>query len=604
MAKHGRARMSLQRILRAAFATLTLLAALLHGSAAAHAEVSVRAEVSPQAGDTDELFTFAVVIEGARSAAAPELVGGADFSVRYIGPNSFVSIINGSVTARTSHIFQMTPRRKGELLTPGARVTLEGRTFDVEPLKVQVAKGKPAPPGGGKPGESEILFRQSATPSSAYEGQQVINIVDLYTSVSLAELAPIDLTTDGFWQEPISDGDRSQRNVNGRPYEAIQFTKALYPLASGTLIIPARRFRAKAVRPPRGGGGAPFDPFDPFANDLMSQLFQRPEFEEVSLRSNQVTLTVKPLPAPPPDIQPLLGSSTLVGETVISVDSDVSLGRVGESKTITYHVATEGNINPLTELPFVAADGLKVYPERPETRRERRGGKLVLHRSFPFSVVPLKPGLIRIPPIRLAYFDPESGKYAVTASKEVSFAAQGESLLDEKGKPRSGGSGSVSPLPTLPPLPFGPDLQYEEASLFERLSAAVSLKAALLLVSALLGIWLLVSLGSRLRRTPPPEGLAAADLDRAQTLGELEDFLRRLAIHRIPSLRADATLDEIRARVSAQIQDPDLSLTVRAVFDELELLRYGSPGQAQNGDGTERLKSRVRELLSLWHPAR
>ena len=206
--------------------------------------------------------------------------------------------------------------------------------------------------------------------------------------------------------------------------------------------------------------------------------------------------------------------------------------------------------------------------------------------------------------MRLAFFNPETGQYAVASSKEVSFAAQGESLLDDNGKPRSGASGGIAPLPTLPPLPFGPDLEYEEPTLLERLTAAVSLKSALLIASVLAGILLLLALSSRLRRAPPPEGLAAADLDRAHTMAELEAFLRRLAADRIPSLREDASLDEIRARVSAQVKDPEVLLAVRAVFDELELLRYGSPGRKEDLDGAAALRARVRPLLRLWQAGR
>lgn len=586
---------------RSVLATLLLLVVTaLAGASAAFAQVTVRAEISPQSGDTEDIFTYAVVIEGARSAAAPALSGGADFQVRYVGPNSFVSIVNGSITARTSHIFQMTPRREGDLLTPTARVTIDGHDYEVAPVSVKVEKGKPAANLSGKPGEADVIFRQSATPSSAYEGQQIINIVDLYTAVSLAELEPMDPTTDGFWQEPIADADRAQRNVNGRPYETLQFVRALYPLASGTMVIPPRRLRAKALRPPTGRGGSPFDPFDPFSSDLVDQLFQRPQYEQISLRTNPISLTVKPLPPPPPEMQPLLGSSTLVGNTSVSVDSDVSLGRVGESKTITYHVISEGNLNPLTELPMVVPDGLKVYPERPETKRERRGGKLLLHRSFPFSVVPLKPGLIKIPPVQLAFFNPDKGQYELAASKEVSFAAQGESLIDERGKPKGGASAPNSPLPTLPPLPFGPDLEYNEATLLERISSAISLKTALLISTALVGLWLLFTLVARLKGAAPPEGLAVEDLERVETLAQLEDFLRRLAASRIQMLRDDASLDEIRARVSSQTKDPDLSLAIRSVFDELELLRYGRRGDTEDREATASLKARVRPLLKAW----
>lgn len=563
------------------------------------AQVSARSEVSPQSGDTDEIFTFSVVIEGARGAAAPRLSDSQDFDVRYVGPNSFVSIINGSITARTSHIFQMTPRREGDLLTPSARVTVEGQSIDLPPLRVHVSKVTPQKAGDSKPGESEIIFRQSATPSSAYEGQQIINILDLYTSVSLPEIAPFDLATDGFWQEPISEGDRAQRTVNGRQYETIQIVKALYPLASGKLIIPSRLFRGKAARQVRHRSANTFNPFDPFSNDIFDSFLQRVEYEDLSLRSNQIVLDIKPLPPAPADIQPLLGPATLVGDTTLAVDSDVSIARVGDSKTITYHVASEGNLNPLTELTITTPEGLKVYPERPETKRERRGGKLVLHRYFPFSIVPLKPGYIKIPPVRLAYFNHESSSYGIASSKEVAFSVQGEPLVRDSGGAQPSHGLSSSPVPTLPPLPIAPNLEYEDATPLERALEAVSLKSAVLIASVLLALWLLLALSARLRPTASPEGLSVADLAKVGSLPELERFLRALATSRIPSLREDASFDEIRAKVAIVVKDQETALSIRSVFDELELLRYGSSVSA-DADSIARLKQRAQALLRGW----
>ena len=72
-------------LLQLAASAALAVAVLLFSALPACAEVYVRAEVSPQSGDTEDIFTFAVVVEGARSAAAPELSGSQNFAVRYVG---------------------------------------------------------------------------------------------------------------------------------------------------------------------------------------------------------------------------------------------------------------------------------------------------------------------------------------------------------------------------------------------------------------------------------------------------------------------------------------------------------------------------------------
>jgi len=583
-------------------ASLAILALSLALSPPAWCETSLRTEVSPSQGSTEDVFSFAVVIEGSRNAAAPKISGGSDFEVSFLGPNSFVSIINGVVTARTTYMYQLKPLHEGRLQTPAVRVTIEGRELEAPPEVVEVSKGEPrqasAPHGGAAP----VFIRQSATPSSVYEGQQLVNIVDIYTSVDLADLAPLDLSADGFWQESISEGDRAQRVIDGHPYQSVQFVKALYPLASGARKLPARLLKAKAARPQ--GAQPPQDPYDPFASTFFDSFFRRVEFENISLKSNEITVQVRPLPPVPADLQAIIGTVPIVGATTLSVDSDVSIAQVGESKTITYHLVSEGNINPVTSLKLEAPEGVKTYEERPEMKRERKGARLLLHRIFRFSVVPLKPGLAKIPPLRVAFFDPAAGEYRIAASKEVAFAVQGQAAGDPRtAGTTSSGSSLHTALPTMPPLPFGPDLEFEERGLAERVLELFSIKSALLLLTAIIGATLIVAMALRLRPLPPPIGLAPSDLDRAGTLPELEAFMRSLVASRLPGLGERSSLDEIRARIAAEVEDADIALSLRDLFDELEVLRYGGGGTALSHD-LGAIKERARRLLTQWRPRR
>jgi hypothetical protein len=152
----------------------------------------------------------------------------------------------------------------------------------------------------------------------------------------------------------------------------------------------------------------------------------------------------------------------------------------------------------------------------------------------------------------------------------------------------------------MAPIPFGPDLAYEEASFWERFSEMISLKSAILIAAIIAGLALVLFIFVSLRPAPFPDGLSGRDLDQVTSLAELESFIRRLVAERIPSLKAESSLDEVRARIASQVKNPDVALALRAILDELEILRYGSR-EGQSSQELEPLKTRLRSLLKSWH---
>jgi hypothetical protein len=567
----------------------------------AHAETSLSVDLAPSSGTTQDLFVFTVTVDGSRSASPPSFGPSQDFEIEMLGPQSFIASINGVTTQRISFVYNLTPKGAGTLKTPSVTLQADGRTFEHAPIEVEVAKADQRRLGseasGGAP--EAVFLRQFATPTTIYEGQQLINTLDLYTSVGLSDIKLDDLATDGFWQEPVTDGDRSQRQVNGFEYHVVQVAKALYPLRSGLLNLPPRTLNATAQIPKPQRGPSGLDPFDPFSQDLFGTFFRAVEERRLSLESNELHITVKPLPPAPPELQALVGSVPIVGTTKVSAETSLDTLKVGESKSITIHVSSEGNLNPLSKLPLSAPQGVKVYEERPDTKRDRRGGKLILHRFFRFSVVPLKPGLLRIPGAQVAFFNPSTGQYQLAKSEDITLAVQGEALPD----PSAQGGLRAAQVPTLEPLPIGPDLDYEEASILERISDTLSLKSAILLASVLIAIAILMGLIGKLRPKAAPPGLTSSDLDAVESIADLEAFTRHLLARRIPAIKPESSVDEIRARIAQEIKNPDVAVSLRSILDELEVLRYGGSQGAKPGD-LESLKGRLRPLLGSWHSPR
>lgn len=573
----------------------------------AYATPSIRIEVTPTTGSVDDLFLYTVTIEGAARTGAPLLTGGSDFTLELLGSQTAVSIGSNGVDPKASYFYNLKPRREGELLTPGVEVDLGGQTLRAAPQKVvirPIQRAGPPDAAAGTIAHDETLYaRQSAVPVAVYQGQQVINTISLYTQHDLPEFVIDDLNSDGFWQEPLVDDDRSTKVINGAQYMVVQVKKALFALRSGNVSIPARKVKAKV---PVRRRGRPRSPFGFFDDDIFGGIFGTIEIKDVELLSNASSVDVTPLPPVPPEMQGALTSVPIVGSTKIELSYPPDAINVGESKTVTVSVVSTGNLKPLKSLPLLPPSGVKVYDERPEGRSDRRGQQLISYQTFRYSVVPLRPGLIRVPGIQLAYFDPSKKTYALSKTADIAFPVRGTAITDvdtsvtpdSSATPAAAASGTNSPtlLPTLPPIPRAPPLEYNEPTLLEELSQQVSLALALLIASAVAALILIVILATRLRshRTGDVR-ITPTELEQSRSTKDLERLVRRLVASRLSDVREDSSLDQIRAVVRVQVPDRDTALALCSVLDDLEVLQYGGSSEG-SGEELTALRARIREV--------
>ncbi|MEN9844870.1 MAG: hypothetical protein RIS36_17 [Pseudomonadota bacterium] len=592
---------SLCTVTRRALLMLVGVVVVLLTAATAVAQVSVHSEISPKSGHVDDLFLFTVTISGARKAPPPVLTDDSDFEVTLLGPRTSISIVNGVMNARISYVYHLAPRREGSLRTPKATVSVEGETMTVTPLEVPVranhAKGDPVHQDGG-----DLLFlRQTVSPTSAYEGQQIVHTLSLYTRVDLSDLAIEEPTNDGVWQETIADNQRSIRNVNRVEYTSVEALKALFPLRSGTITIPARKLKAKI--PDQRDLDRSFT-FDPFSDQFLQQFLNRTELKPVSVTSNELSLEVKPLPAMTEEQRKFAPPVAIVGPTSIRVEYPLDAVNTGETKTISVEVTSEGNLNTLKTLPLNVPPRFKVYEERPEVKTERRSGKLVTRKTFKYSLLSLSPGLTRIPGAKLTYFNPQTDTYEILSTSDVAFPVRGEDLAarDTQGAqaPKtSDAQSSATTVPTMAPLPIAPPLDYEEPGIIERISQYVSVQFAILILATVCGLGCLAIVATYKKPVRDTKEISTAALQDVTSMKDLEAFVRRAIASKLPRVSENSTMDELRARVAHALPDKNLALSISALLDDIEVYSYGrSPADGEGAVQT--LKERLALILVQW----
>ncbi len=583
--------------------TLMCTVMFLLTSAGAGAEVSVTSDISPKSGHADDLFLFTVTIEGARNAPPPVLTDDSDFEVTLLGPRTSISIVNGVMNSRISYVYQLTPRREGSLSTPRATVSVEGKTMAITPLQVPVGASHLKNDLTHQDGGDLLFLRQTVSPTSVYEGQQVVHTLSVYTRVDLSELAIEEPTNDGVWQETIADNQRSIREVNRVEYTTVESLKALFPLRSGTITIPARKLKAKI--PDQRALDNPLS-LDPFSDQFFQQFLNRVELKPVSVTSNELSLAVKPLPAMTEEQRRSAPPVPVVGPTSIRVEYPLEAVSTGETKTISIVVTSEGNLNTLKTIPLQAPPRFKVYEERPEVRTDRRNGKLITQKLFKYSLLSLSPGLTRIPGAKLTYFNPQTDSYDIISTSDVAFPVRGEDLSAQNSQPAAAGAPQShtnelpsTTVPTMGPLPIAPALEYEEPGFIERISRHVSIQFALLALATVCGLGGIVLVATNRKPTRESKEISAAALNDLTSLKDLEVFVRHVIASKISRVSENSTMDELRSRVVSALPDKNLALSISALLDDIEVYNYGGhPGDRERA--VQSLKERLGLILMQW----
>src|ERR1043166_314186 len=101
---------------------------LLPGMAAA--QISARALLDPPQVRGRDASALSGEITGAQSAPAPQIAAADGVTVRYVGPSTQVSIVNGQMTASVTHRFSVVPTRTGTFTLGPITGEVNGRRYD------------------------------------------------------------------------------------------------------------------------------------------------------------------------------------------------------------------------------------------------------------------------------------------------------------------------------------------------------------------------------------------------------------------------------------------------------------------------------------------
>ena len=518
-------------------------------AAAQLAAPTLRLEVNPKNGTVDDAYNLTVTVEGSGGDGTPVLTGGEDFKLSLIG--SDVEVVGGAHEQlyRMNFRYQLLPKKAGALITPGAELAVGSKRLSQSGILLNVETSRI--PSGQK--AEDVFVLQSLDRRELYVGEQALANLELYSTKDLYRPQFSDLTFDDFWAEALQAEEPFERTVEGTRYWVLRSRRAIYPLKDGALTLPMRTVKVgvitqRVVRYPALGG---------FFN---LQTVERVP-EDRLLRSNEIRLKVLPLPPPPRDYQDWGMVTPVVGATAFSGSLDRSAVRTGETATLTVQLLSTGNISGAREIPLSNNGDLRIYQDTPQVRLEERMGQIVSVRTFKLSLVPLVPGVQKVPAIVLDYFDPRSKSYRRAELKDLQLVATGNALIRDTTSASASSQSEQSASSSAPA-----EQQYPQEGLLHALLTWVSPGTFFM---GLFGIGVLTALVALLVKPRSQQTAWIGTSD--ETLATFMELFTKKC-----GLPPNAGFETLRAGVRRAFIDETLSFELLEVVDKLDRAR-GKP---------------------------
>ena len=296
--------------------------------------------------------------------------------------NQDVSITNARVTRRASWQIELLPIRAGTFTIPA----IEFGSVRSNPVTVQVW------PAGLRSADrpSHFFLEVEVDEDTPYVQQQVIYTVRVFRTVNaiaarLSEpaLEGVDALVERLGEDSVFAANRADRR-----YRVTERRYAIFPQASGTLVIPPLHFQAKVIERVGFGLSTP--------DTVRTRI--------IRVRSEEMTVPVLEAPVDTPPVWVPARSLSLS-------ESWPAAGPVSVGDTLTRRIAIRAaglTAAQLPELTLELPEGMKQYPEQPELKNLAEGEGVTGTRVQTTALVATRPGTFTLPAVAVTWWNVET----------------------------------------------------------------------------------------------------------------------------------------------------------------------------------------------------
>lgn len=413
------------------------------------ASAQVAATLDRDSVEAGEGALLEITISGS-SVAKPEIPAIGNLIVQPRGQQQRVEIMNGNTSVSTTYRYAVGSQVPGDYEIPPIEVMLGGNKFSTQLLKLKVlAAGAASPPQNNQGNQANPQTPQEETSDENRFGFLTVELANTERKHAyVGEIAPVRIRAwlpgdsranlrsgiqpegKGFTLHNLSNRpQQSQESKDGKRYVVVTWfggisaTKAgTYPASlSVNLTVAVPDTSAPKLRRPKGG---PFD--DPFLNDVLDQMNRPMIQKDLTLRSIDQEIEVRPLPT---EGRPE-GFTGAVGDFKFDGAQIPNQWQSGEPQQILAKISGTGNFALMKSPMLTPKDAWKSYDGKDEFQAGDQAS-FSGSKTFQFSAVPRKGGEQQVA-LEFSFFDPATAAYKTINTQPQNIQVSGEDIFEPK----------------------------------------------------------------------------------------------------------------------------------------------------------------------------
>lgn len=334
-----------------------------------------------------------------------------DFDILSQSSSSMMQFVNGKMSVNKSVTIELSPKKTGTLAIPAIKVTSGSEIAHTKLIEINVREDRS--PVSDRTEDGENFAESRLSRSVIYMGQPVIYNFSLYFREQIARPNLTLPDFQDFTSTEIKSPSSYTKTIKGVPYNVLEKNVLLTPRKPGHYTFDP------ALLVYESASGVTRDFFG----------FPQQRLQRESIRTKAMAIEVKKLP-PVPDG---LVFSGFVGDLSVKTGIEKTDLKTGDSGTLTIEFEGKGGRTGDIGRPDVKIpSSFKVYPDEPELREDSGSEGFSGKKIFRMALVPTEPGRFVIEPLKITFFDSDSGIYKTAKTEPVNITvSQGEGGLSQ-----------------------------------------------------------------------------------------------------------------------------------------------------------------------------
>jgi len=390
-----------------ALITLTLFSSVF---AANVSEVKFEISLDRDKVAIGETAQLGLTFHGTQSMPAPDIGNIDGLEIRYLGPSTMMTVINGQVSSSVTHMYSVLPLKIGKFQLGPFSFKYKGSNYSSSMVFLDVSAERPVKK---EPAEEPIneqlnlddrLFvTLDLGKNTAFINELIPVKVKLYVyRLNVSDIQLPVFSQEGFSKIEFKEPKQYKENFNGVLFDVLEFKTDIFGTRPGDFTIGPARIKCNVVVKKKVRRTSMDDLFeqDPSARDsFFDDFLARYEKHPVELKSQDLKLDISPLPSEgvPESFMGAVGDYQFIYKA-----SPVKV-KMGDPINVTMSVNGTGNFNTVLLPKMDNTDGFRIYEAEVKTSDNSKEFNQVL---IPESADPKE-----VPKAVFSYFDPNKKQY-------------------------------------------------------------------------------------------------------------------------------------------------------------------------------------------------